>query len=143
MIAPRYLDTGQIRARKAGAISESDLQDAIAELAHALGYSVAHFRPARVGDHWRTPVQYDGAGFPDLVLVGHGVWFVEVKSERGQLSSPQTAWLMRLEGAGAQVRVWRPAQWLDGTIERELRGQRPPRKLCPPALARDGWWWWE
>lgn len=48
-------------------ISEAELQSAVIELARTLGYRVAHFRAARTAQGWRTPVEADGAGFPDLV----------------------------------------------------------------------------
>ena len=51
-----------------------------------------------------------GAGFPDLTLVhretGHGRW-VEVKSPHDRLSDQQMEWLRGLDGAGADVVVWR------------------------------------
>jgi hypothetical protein len=60
-------------------------------------------------------------GFPDLVLVRHErLLFVELKSGKGKLTPAQAQWFGRLSQAGASVRVWRPSDWLDGTIEREL-----------------------
>ena len=86
----------------------------VIEVAHMFGYLVAHFRPAinRRG-HWQTPVQADGAGFPDLVLCkpGRNVKFVELKTERGKLSPAQERWLNDLRLAGQEVYVWRPSDW--------------------------------
>jgi hypothetical protein len=46
-------------------LSEAAFTDAVIELARLGGWRVAHFRPARTASGWRTPVQGDGAGFPD------------------------------------------------------------------------------
>lgn len=102
-------------------MTEVQLQDAIVDLAHTLGWSVAHFRPARTSKGHRTPVQYDAAGFPDLVLVRTRVIFAEVKSERGSLTHAQVAWIQRLSNAGSEVYVWYPRHWASGRIERVLR----------------------
>ncbi len=52
------------------------------------------------------------AGFPDVVVVGpRGILFRELKSERGRVTSGQREWLDRLNDAGADAAVWRPADW--------------------------------
>jgi hypothetical protein len=108
-------------------MTEAELQSAVVECAQLLGWRVAHFRPARTAHGWRTPVGADGAGFPDLVMVRDGsVLVVELKSATGQLTPEQRVWLAAFEAAAARhpsVRsfVWRPADWLDGTIEEALR----------------------
>jgi hypothetical protein len=48
--------------------SEASFLEQIIDLAHLFGWRVAHFRAARTFSGWRTPVQGDGKGFPDLVL---------------------------------------------------------------------------
>ncbi len=51
-------------------ITEDNFQQTIIEMAQWLGWKVAHFRTARKADGtWYTPVEADGEGFPDLVLV--------------------------------------------------------------------------
>lgn len=112
-------------------MTEAQLQSAVIELAHILGWKVAHFRPALTARGWRTPVQADGAGFPDLVMVrglraDGRLLFVELKSDTGRISSEQDAWMTALLAATfdtvhVNLYVWRPKQWLDGTIERLLR----------------------
>jgi hypothetical protein len=103
-------------------VTEGELQYAVIELAHVLGWKCAHFRPAmNARGEWRTPVQADGKGFPDLVLVRDRVLYRELKSARGTLSVEQQDWLHALKLAGADVDVWRPEQWVDGTIESCLR----------------------
>ena len=101
-------------------VSGSDLQDAIMELAHVLGWRVAHFRPARTQGGWRTPVAGDGKGFPDLVLVRERVVYAEIKREREALRPEQELWRDWLAAAGQEYYVWRPQDWFGGRIERVL-----------------------
>ncbi len=89
-------------------MTEADFQRQIIDLARLHGWKVAHFRPARTEQGWRTPVSADGKGFPDLVLVRGRVLFVELKSAKGRLTYEQHEWLDALTRAGAEVHVWRP-----------------------------------
>lgn len=89
-------------------ISEADWQSTVVDLAHALGWIVAHFRPARTKDGWRTAVAYDGRGFPDIVAARDGrVVFLELKTARGRVTPHQQAWLDILPAA----HVIRPGDW--------------------------------
>jgi hypothetical protein len=93
--------------------TEKDWQKQVIDLAHLMGWTVAHFRPARTVHGWRTPVAADGAGFPDLVLVrGEELLFVELKAERGRLRPEQKQWIEKLSRA-AETHVWKPADWDD------------------------------
>lgn len=101
---------------------EAELQNAVIELAQLLGWRVAHFRPAlNARGEWRTPVQADGKGWPDLVLVRDRVLYRELKSARGTLSVEQQDWAKSLRKAGADYDIWRPNEWVSGKIEQELR----------------------
>jgi hypothetical protein len=103
-------------------VTERELTDAVLELARLLGWRCAHFRPARTARGWRTAVQGDGAGFPDLVLVrGERILYRELKTERGKLRPEQEAWLSALRAAGADAGVWTEADWRCGAIESALR----------------------
>ena len=101
-------------------MSEAQLQDAIIELAHALGYRVAHFRPAQTSKGWRTPVGADGKGFPDLVLAkpDKEVIFIECKSTKGKTSPEQEDWWRALM---PNYYLFRPADYLNDTITEVLR----------------------
>ena len=80
------------------------------------------------------------AGWPDSVIIGTHVIYRELKSEHGQLTPEQRAIGDRLKAAGADWRVWRPSDWLNGTIERELRllkGQ-PPLPLTWHTTSTEG-----
>lgn len=106
-------------------MSEAQLQSAVIELARLLQWRVAHFRPAETEKGWRTPVEADGKGFPDLCMARNGeVIFAEIKDAKRGLASDQLSWQYALEPperASHSYYVWRPAQWLDGTIEARLR----------------------
>ena len=100
--------------------TESGYQRTILQLARLLGWRCAHFRPGLTRKGWRTPVQGDGVGFPDLVLLrGERLLFVELKGRRGVTSPEQRAWLDALRRVpGAEVYEWR-----DGvTPWREVEG---------------------
>jgi hypothetical protein len=94
---------------------EADWQNTIVEVAHWCGWKIAHFRaaPRPSGGGYATAVAYDGAGFPDLVLVHHthGVLFVELKAPAGRMSPAQQEWAHWLTSAGQHHYVWRPDDW--------------------------------
>lgn len=94
--------------------AEKDFQDHIINLARANQWRVAHFRAVKVqradgSVRYETPVQADGKGFPDLVLVRDRVLFVEVKRENGILEPAQKDWMKALLGAKAEHMTWRPS----------------------------------
>ena len=101
----------------------------VIQLARLCNYRVAHFRPALTrSGHWMTPVQADGSGFPDLVLVRPPrgpipgkVLFVEVKTDRGRVTRDQNFWALDLLAAGAEYHVWRPSMM--PLIIKILRGE--------------------
>lgn len=91
---------------------ELEFQRAVIETARLSGWRVAHFRPARTEHGWRTPVEADGAGFPDLVLLKRGrCVFVELKSGSGKVTREQAVWLDELSDTPNEVYVWRPQDW--------------------------------
>ena len=101
------------------AMTETELQSAVVELAQWLGYLVSHTRVARQADgSWVTPIQGD-AGFPDLVLAhkrSGSVLFRELKSQKGRATKGQLMWLAATGGM-----IWRPSHWFDGEVERDLK----------------------
>ena len=103
-------------------ISEEDFKALVIDLAHVHSWRVAHFRPAMTKQGWRTAVQGDGAGFPDLVLVrGNRLLFAELKSVKGKVSPDQKTWLQGLREACSEVYLWRPSDYDE--IERVLVGR--------------------
>lgn len=103
-------------------MSEEDLLGAVLDMAAVHGIRTVHFRAAKTERGWRTPVQGDGKGWPDLVLVGPaGVLFRELKSRSGLPTAEQEVWLGALADAGQNADVWRPADLRSGRILAELR----------------------
>ena len=99
---------GIVTGRAPQAPSERDYQASIIDLAHMLGYRVAHFRAARTKHGWRTPVAADGRGWPDLVLARRDrLLAVELKSQTGRVGVEQAEWLAALERAGVECHTWR------------------------------------
>ena len=112
-------------------MTEAALMAAVIELAQVLRYKCAHFTPAQVRGAWMTAGTQGTAGFPDLVIAGHGLLlFVELKTARGRLSPAQVEWACALKGTGVQHYCWRPADWTSGAIEAVLRGATAKRKAA-------------
>jgi hypothetical protein len=107
--------------RRPTVIAERDFQSTVIDAARLLGWRVVHFRPARTEHGWRTPVEADGAGFVDLVLVRDRVLFVELKGSATRLTPEQRQWLDALDAAGAEVYLWLPDDWPE--IEQVLGGR--------------------
>lgn len=104
-------------------MSEKALQDAVVDCAHRFGWHVAHFHKTFIEGRWFTPALADGNGWPDLFLVRRErAIAAELKSARGVVSVEQLTWLQLLGFVpGIMTAIWRPADWLDGTIESALR----------------------
>ena len=97
-------------------MSEAQLQDAILELARFLGYRVYHV--ANVHKRLRS---HSSVGFPDLVIASTRHMLVrECKRETGRLTREQEEWIRTLDASGVDVGVWRPSDYLDGTVESTL-----------------------
>lgn len=61
------------------------------------------------------------SGWPDWVIGGKGGVLVrELKREGEKPTAVQQAWLDLLAAAGFNAGVWRPTDYYDGTIAREL-----------------------
>lgn len=103
-------------------MSEKEFTKQVLNLAKFMGWRTAHFRPAQAqSGRWLTPVQGDGKGFPDLLMVkGDQVIAAELKVGRNNLTPEQGDWLRDLRGAGVEAHTWRPADW--PRIVQTLRG---------------------
>jgi hypothetical protein len=115
----------RLKATTPARITEEVLQDQFIKFANALGWTVAHFRPAMLKDGtYRTAVSGDGKGFPDNVCVHPQqgrVIYAELKSKTGALSVEQKMWRDILLAAGQEWHCWKPSDWEE--IERVLRGK--------------------
>lgn len=108
-------------------INEADWTKTVIDLAQTFRWRTAHFRPGLTqSGNWRTAVQGDGAGFPDLVMTREGALiFAELKRETGKLADSQVEWLADLKkaqhasyndpfyGPFIRVFVWRPSDFDD------------------------------
>jgi len=100
-------------------LSEKDFLGQVIDLAHIFGWRVAHFRPAKTERGWRTAVQADGAGFPDLVMTRKDkgmCYFIELKSSEGKLSPEQEEWVYELQvvaenSLGVCYFCWKPGDF--------------------------------
>lgn len=112
---PNVMSQEQLLARS---VAEAQLQQTVIEAAKMHGWRVAHFRPGMTRrGRWVTPVQADGAGFPDLVLVRQGrLLFVELKAEGKKPTPRQQEWLDALGECTVKVYVWRSSDWVNNTI---------------------------
>ena len=102
--------------------TEAQFTRQVIALAQLHGWKAAHFRPALTkSGKWRTAVQGDGKGFPDLILVkdGHSVIAAELKVWKKPPTPDQTEWLVAFGRAGASAYIWRPVDWPE--IERILK----------------------
>lgn len=90
-------------------MKEADFQRQVVTLASLYGWRFFHPSPGFARGHWATQYLASGPGFPDLVLVGDGVIFAELKSDTGRVSFAQEGWGHSLTAAGAEYYVWRPA----------------------------------
>ena len=100
--------------------TEAEMADTILETARVTGWRIAHFRPALTKWGWRTAVQGDGAGFPDLVMIhprARLVWWAELKMLRGRLTPEQELWRDALEAAGASYLLVRGKAGLDRLVD--------------------------
>ena len=106
-------------------MTEKDLSKKVIKLARAEGWLVAHFHASMSPKgNWSTPVAADGKGFPDLVLVRERVLFVELKGEKRYPGPEQRQWIERLQGAGAEVYIWKPRDLESGLVEELLSDWR-------------------
>lgn len=105
------------------ALSESEFQSQVIDLAHRYGWYVSHQRPSQIGGRWLTAVQGD-IGAPDLLLAHprHGVLLVELKTDSGKLSPEQRQWGRAIEGSTDLYRIWRPIDLAE--IVSTLAGRR-------------------
>ena len=94
-------------------MTEAELSKAICDLAHALGWEVFRLPVNRTV----RPVK-DAVGYPDLTLARrHEVVFMELKSDKGEVSDDQWRWGVALP----EWYVIRPADLDMGRVADLLR----------------------
>lgn len=98
-------------------VTEAEFLEQVLDAARIFRWRTAHFRPSRTAHGWRTAVQGDGKGFPDLILTRPPrLVIAELKSAKGQVEHDQKEWINDLASCdGVEMYVWRPAD-LDEVI---------------------------
>lgn len=98
-------------------LNEADFLVQILDLCHLLRWRTYHARPGRTAHGWRTAVQGDGKGWPDIFAVrGDRALAIELKTKRGALSEEQGDWLTALEAAGVETHIWRADMDFDEAV---------------------------
>ncbi len=99
-------------------MSEDQLLTAVLHCARVGRWLAYHVRNSRAG------ITQGDVGFPDLIMVRPPRLIVAELKDGKARSKPtmmQAEWLERLKESGAEAYLWRPMDWLDGSIERTLR----------------------
>jgi hypothetical protein len=93
-------------------VNEATLKAAVVNVARMTGWMIHHDLPAmNTRGRWATHTQGD-VGFPDLVLLSphHGqLLVVELKAEKGRITTSQQNWLDSFNLAGIENHVVRPS----------------------------------
>jgi hypothetical protein len=98
------------------------LQQLVTDLCRVLGLEMFHPHDSRKSE----------PGYPDCTIVDvkrYRIIYAELKRQRTRPTEAQARWLDALalvadKSAGrVEVVLWRPSHWLDGSIERILRGE--------------------
>lgn len=98
-------------------LREAEFQTTVIQFAQLRRWLVMHTRNVKTPTGYRTPLQ-GNPGFPDLALARDGrLLCVELKRQSGRLEPSQRHWS---DALGEHWRLWRPGDWNDGTIMREL-----------------------
>lgn len=92
--------------------TEKVLQAQVVQLAKAHGWMCYHTFDSRRSE----------PGWPDLAMVHPERGFIlrELKAEKGRTSPDQNKWLHALIEADQDAAIWRPRDWINGRIQREL-----------------------
>lgn len=101
-------------------MGDKEFTATVLEQASLCGWKTAHFLATRSvredgSVYWRTAVQGDGAGFPDLELVRPPRLIkAELKTGKGRLEPDQRAWrdLYLAIGPPVEWYEWRPEDWV-------------------------------
>ena len=84
-------------------MTEAAFQRQVVDLLKLFGWEVQYA--------WSS--MHSPAGWPDLTVwkAEHGLWFAELKSEKGKLSAKQAETIESLRAACQEVYVFRPSDW--------------------------------
>lgn len=112
-LIPASITQAEYNALQASTMTEKALQAAILGAARRQGWLAYHTHDSRRSE----------PGYPDLHLVhpdtGRSL-FRELKTMKGKPTPDQLKWLAALKHAGHDAAIWRPIDWLDGTVDAQL-----------------------
>lgn len=117
--------------------TEAQFLAAIIRLATIEGWLTAHFRPGATAKGWRTPVQGQAQGFPDLVLARPPRLIIAELKVRGSLTPTQRIWQATLPACtGIEYYLWRPTDWptILETLNYQVAADHPMRFPYAPAI---------
>ncbi len=115
----------------AKAMKESELQAHVNKALHQFGWRFTHFRTAITSKGAYVTALAGDKGFPDVIAIrGSRLLFAELKREQGKLEPEQEVWADAIRGCmvdvivdlhtlrrdGPEYHLWRPSNWLDGSI---------------------------
>ena len=117
-----------LRRGQPAPVSERAFMAAVVRLAKQYGWTFTYHTYRST----RSP-----SGFPDLILChkdpGHACYAIELKTDTGQVTPAQAAWLEALSRCtGVVAEVWRPAIWLTSSRSSGVNPAPTPRHP-PPA----------
>lgn len=116
---PAMLPTGTLAPHQSEGMTEKDFTADVINLAGRYGWKCAHFRGVCVrrpdgSYYWQTPVQGEGKGFLDLLLIHPErrlLCVAELKIPPNGLTTEQEEWKSAWEAVGVPAYVWTPAMW--------------------------------
>jgi hypothetical protein len=125
---------------------EARLQDEILSLGTALDGELQRLHPGvpgmRLKVHHETDSRKTERGYLDITAAGPcGQLWAELKRQatKARPTAEQTEWLDTLSLGGGAVFLWRPYDWRDGTIQREMYRiaglEMPERRGAVPTFA--------
>lgn len=84
---------------------------------------VGQYARARGALHYHTyNSERSDAGFPDSVILGNWIMFLELKSDSdsARVSDKQKTWIQRLKDRGYDADVYWPADWESGELQNRI-----------------------
>lgn len=100
--------------------SETEFLGMVLKFASICHWRTLHIRPGMTAKGYRTNVQGDGVGFPDVLAVRQDrIVLAELKVDRNKPTPDQLLWLAAFDVTAAEVYLWTPTDWPE--IERVLK----------------------
>jgi hypothetical protein len=107
-------------------LNEREFTKQVIDVAHQFGWLIVHFLPGQA-PNGRPTTRYlgDGKGYFDITAIRERIVFAELKIPPNTATTEQKIWAQQAIRAGAEVYLWKPADYDD--IVKVFAGARPPR----------------